>query len=85
MSKMKVSKALKLLKENGFTLLHRKSSHMKFGKGSLRVVITDGGWKGTGELHSKQEKELQLALAGKDNPKHLEQLENEKTNTGNYN
>lgn len=71
---MKVKEAIKLLENNGFTLLHRKSSHMKFGKGNLRVMITDGGWKGSGELHSKQVKEVMQAINGEFNIKEKEKI-----------
>ena len=83
MGKMKVKTAIRLLTDNGFELLHRKGSHMKYGKGILRAVITEGGHRGSGELHSKQEKELLRVISGEDNIKHIEQLENEKNKNRN--
>lgn len=66
---MKVKEAIKLLIDNGFELVHRKSSHMKFAKDKLRVMIVDGGWHGTGELHSKEVKEVMNAIKGIQNIK----------------
>lgn len=75
--KIKYKDALVLLKDNGFELLHQKGSHMKFGKTSLRFIMTKEGWKGSGILHSKQSKELLEIIEGKETSKTLEEHKNE--------
>lgn len=67
--RIKYKEALRMLKENGFEQLHKKGSHIKFGKGELRFIITEGGWKGSGELHSKQTKELLDIINNKETEK----------------
>lgn len=70
--KLEYKKALFLLKESGFTLLSKRGSHMKFGKDKLRFILTEGGWNGTGTLHSKQSKELLEIIKGIETAKTIE-------------
>lgn len=72
MNKLSEKEALHLLKINKFEELSRKGSHVKYGKGIYRFILTSGGYKETGYLHSKQQKELLELLKGNESSKAIE-------------
>lgn len=71
--RLRYKDAVKLLQDNGFEILHKKGSHIKFGKGALRCMLTEGGWHGSGELHSKQTKEVLGIINNKQTDKTIEE------------